>query len=106
MRLDPFFMIMGVAFIPTTVTLVILWLSARRRAEKAEAIVHELTVMPALRGEGVGHSTAQLGQAIDAIALEVERISEGQRFTTRLLSERREAGAAPSAPPPRVVTPH
>ncbi len=38
--------------------------------------------------------TAQLGhlsQAVDAIAVEVERISEGQRFTTRLLSEQRDA---------------
>ena len=34
---------------------------------------------------------AQLNQAVDAIALEVERISEGQRFTTRLLSEQRDA---------------
>jgi len=33
----------------------------------------------------------QLTQAVDAIALEVERISEGQRFTTRLLSEQRDA---------------
>lgn len=32
-----------------------------------------------------------LNQAVDAIALEVERISEGQRFTTRLLSEQRDA---------------
>lgn len=32
-----------------------------------------------------------LAQAVDAIALEVERISEGQRFTTRLLSEQRDA---------------
>jgi hypothetical protein len=32
----------------------------------------------------------QLNQAVDAIALEVERISEGQRFTTRLLSEQRD----------------
>ena len=31
-----------------------------------------------------------LNQAVDAIALEVERISEGQRFTARLLSEERE----------------
>jgi hypothetical protein len=30
----------------------------------------------------------RMEQAIDAIAIEVERISEGQRFTTRLLSER------------------
>jgi hypothetical protein len=35
----------------------------------------------------VSTQLAQLSQAVDAIALEVERISEGQRFTTRLLSE-------------------
>ncbi len=32
----------------------------------------------------------RIEHAIDAMAVEVERISEGQRFTTRLLSERRE----------------
>ena len=37
-------------------------------------------------------------QAIDAIAIEVERLSEGQRFTTRLLAEEgREAAQIPSA---------
>ena len=30
---------------------------------------------------------ARLEQAVDAIALEVERISEGQRYTTKMLSE-------------------
>jgi hypothetical protein len=35
-------------------------------------------------------------QAIDSIAVEVERISEGQRFTTRLLSERAGPPAAES----------
>jgi uncharacterized protein YicC (UPF0701 family) len=30
---------------------------------------------------------ARIEQAVDAIALEVERISEGQRFITKLLSE-------------------
>jgi hypothetical protein len=41
----------------------------------------------------------QLNQAVDAIALEVERISEGQRFTTRLLSEQQDSArqALPSA---------
>jgi hypothetical protein len=33
----------------------------------------------------------RMEQAIEAIALEVERISEGQRFTTKLLSERADA---------------
>ena len=31
---------------------------------------------------------ANLERAVDAIAVETERISEGQRFTTKLLSER------------------
>jgi hypothetical protein len=39
----------------------------------------------------VSAQLGQLSQAVDAIALEVERISEGQRFTTRLLSEQRDA---------------
>jgi hypothetical protein len=30
----------------------------------------------------------RIEQAVDAIAVEIERISEGQRFTTKLLSER------------------
>jgi hypothetical protein len=41
----------------------------------------------------------RIEQAVDAVALEVERISEGQRFTTRLLSERvGDAGAAKRTP--------
>src|SRR6476660_7527697 len=31
----------------------------------------------------------RIEQAVDAVAIEVERISEGQRFTTKLLSEGR-----------------
>ena len=36
---------------------------------------------------------SRLEQAVDAIALEVERISEGQRFTTKLLSEQAKQGS-------------
>jgi hypothetical protein len=32
---------------------------------------------------------ARIEQAIEAVAVEIERISEGQRFTTKLLSESR-----------------
>jgi hypothetical protein len=35
----------------------------------------------------------RMEQAVDAIAVEVERISEGQRFTTRLLAERAQPAA-------------
>ncbi|HEY2027234.1 MAG TPA: hypothetical protein VGG78_09500 [Gemmatimonadaceae bacterium] len=46
-------------------------------------------------------------QAVEAIAIEVERISEGQRFVTKLLSDR--ASSLPDAKPlpaRRVDTPH
>lgn len=39
---------------------------------------------------------AQLNQAVESIAIEVERISEGQRFTTKLLSEQHKLPAANS----------
>ena len=42
----------------------------------------------------VSSQLEHLNQAVDAIALEVERISEGQRFTTRLLTEQRETTAS------------
>jgi hypothetical protein len=48
------------------------------------------------QGQVPGELASQLdhlSQAVDAIALEVERISEGQRFTTRLISEQRDAAA-------------
>ncbi len=50
----------------------------------------------------------RLEQAVEAIALEVERISEGQRFTTKLLADRAVADRLPvaSSPEPRRVTPH
>jgi hypothetical protein len=59
----------------------------------------------------------RLEQAIDAIAIEVERISEAQRFTTTLLADRlvprgTERSTAPDAArnlppsPPRTTTPH
>ena len=48
---------------------------------------------PALPPE-VAARLERMEQAIDAVAVEVERIAEGQRFVTRLL-----AGRAPDAPP-------
>ena len=38
---------------------------------------------------------AKLDNAVDAMAVEVERISEGQRFVTKVLAER---GTAPALP--------
>jgi Na+/glutamate symporter len=51
----------------------------------------------------MGARLERIEQAIETVAIEVERISEGQRFTTRLLSEGKSAseahqGAAIAAP--------
>lgn len=43
---------------------------------------------PAGISADVGARLERMEQAIDSVAIEVERISEGQRFATRLLSER------------------
>ena len=42
----------------------------------------------------------RMEQAIDSIAIEVERISEGQRFTTKLLAERNTAEPSGLSRPP------
>ena len=48
------------------------------------------------RGDHSDDRLARIEQAVDAIAVEVERISEAQRFTTKLLAERNSANAAVS----------
>ena len=48
---------------------------------------------PALPGD-LTLRLERMEQAIDSIAIEVERISEGQRFTTKLLAERNNAGGS------------
>jgi transposase len=51
---------------------------------------------PRMPGEVSGR-LERMEHAIDAMAVEIERISEGQRFTTKLLSENRGARALSSA---------
>ncbi|HKN67300.1 MAG TPA: hypothetical protein VJW73_13550 [Gemmatimonadaceae bacterium] len=59
--------------------------------------------VPAL--EEISQRLGRMEQAIDATAVEVERISEAQRFTTKLLVER--GHQAPMEPGrARTVTPH
>jgi hypothetical protein len=76
----------------------VLWLSMRRRG-------------PASAMRLAPEETARLEQLqrnVDVIALEVERISEGQRYVTKLLSEKQPvlgAGGAPDIPARREVEP-
>lgn len=55
-------------------------------------------VRPALGDQATQQRLEALQQAVDTIAIEVERISEGQRFVTKIMSERSiGAGAAEPA---------
>ena len=58
-------------------------------AAKAEAESKQ----PKIPGE-VMNRLERMEQSLDAIAVEVERISEGQRFTTKLLSDVRDSASA------------
>lgn len=44
----------------------------------------------------IEHRLGRIEQAVDSIAVEVERLGEGQRFTTKLLTERASANAPPT----------
>ena len=56
--------------------LIKMWLQRSGRLSIPEADIKEIR-----------DRLGQLQQAADAIAIEVERLSEGQRFTTKLLAE-------------------
>lgn len=64
----------------------------------ARAIARKIERSPSVPAvpSDVAARLERMEQAIDSIAVEVERISEGQRFTTKLLAER--SGTAASAP--------
>ena len=46
------------------------------------------TVVGSAELNAINERLARMEQAIDAMAVETERISEGQRFTTKLLAEK------------------
>ena len=78
------------------------WLGARRVARRAiDEMLRERARLDEAR-------FVALSQSMEAIALEVERISEAQRFQSRLLERQAAAPAAVPAPrrEPGVVTPH
>ena len=97
---DPGKVIVALGFF-TSVTIIV-------RMIASAAVAHARRGDEAGRGLVVHEDRmARLEQAVDAIALEVERISEGQRFTTKLLADRA-ADRLPAAPDAqrRHVTPH
>jgi len=81
----------------TTVGFASLWVRARERAIRAESLL-EGARMGAARSDSSG-------LALDAIAEEVERIGEGQRFLTRVMSEQANRASLPTRAPGS-ITPH
>ena len=83
-------------FFATVIIIVIGRPMVKAIAAKAEAEANRPSVPPE-----VNTRLARMEQSIDAIAVEVERISEGQRFTTKLLAEVRDtpARSLPAARP-------
>lgn len=61
---------------------------AKAYARRLDREPREPSVPPELQSR-----LERMEQALDSIAIEVERISEGQRFTTKLLAERSKADA-------------
>jgi hypothetical protein len=96
---------LGLISTPVAFAFGVAWWNARRELEIRRELGHSGP------GRQVG-DTSRLEQAVDAMAIEIERITEGQRFVTRLLTERTAAERAPRERPalpasePRIITPH
>jgi hypothetical protein len=63
----------------------------------ARRLTRRASAPPALPQESADR-IARIENAVDTIALEVERISEGQRFVTRLMSDPHQLGAGAAEP--------
>ena len=97
--------IIGVIATPTAIILGISLHNARKELD----IRREMMRYPLDRTAGATDA-GRLEQAVDAIAVEVERITEGQRFMAKLLAERSSDRMPDRSVLPasehRVVTPH
>jgi hypothetical protein len=100
---DPEIIIVPAVFaIPAVVLLV-------RMSFKHKEKMATLTLPPATeRTVAIDDRLARLEQAVDAIAIEMERVGEGQRFLTKILADRTPAARIENAQAQRgpVITPH
>jgi hypothetical protein len=88
----------AVLFIVACVTTLRLWFRHRERMTELSA---------ARRTPDADDRLTRLEQAVDAIAIEMERVGEGQRFITKVLADRPpDAPREASSRSGRVITPH
>lgn len=88
--------IVGIVF--GTIMIMVLGTPIIRAIIRAVERRHAPSSTPAMPADVSGR-LERIEQAVDSIAIEVERISESQRYLTRLQTEQRALGAAPSEPP-------
>ena len=87
----------GTGLFAATIGFAALWIRARDRATRAESL---------LEGIRMSGRSDSMSPALDAIAEEVERIGEGQRFITRIMSENAGRVEATRSRGPGSITPH
>jgi hypothetical protein len=98
---DPGKVIVAVSFFGTLVVIVRMLVNAPWPQFGGSRTTHDVVVD--------NDRMTRLEQAVESIALEVERISEGQRFTTKLLAERAQSEPMRSVSPSEPIrrsTPH
>lgn len=91
----------SVVLMATTVIFATLWLRTRERVLRSS--------LERVRRPEPSAEVRHLMNAVDAMAIEVERISEGQRFTTQILADRVLSDTPQqkrSSATGRVITPH
>jgi hypothetical protein len=97
------FFVASSALFASNVIFLTLWIRARERALRA-AMQQPASAQSREPGSA---DLEHIVNAVDAIAIEVERISEAQRFTAQVLVERAEGSAGHAKRvPERVITPH
>ena len=85
-------------FAASTFGFAVAWIRARERAIRAE----QSAVQPPTGDARFD----RLEHAVEAMAVEIERMAEGQRFVSKVLTERVGHERDVVARPERVVTPH
>ena len=88
---------MGIAFVDVAVLTIVLTALGMIGFPLARAFARRIEAgrgAPALPSD-VSERLDRIERAVETVALEVERISEGQRFVTKLMAERAEPGKLP-----------
>jgi hypothetical protein len=93
-----FLLVVTPGLLATTVLFAVLWIRARERALRSQ--------FDRRSPDALNEDLTHVVHAVDAIAIEVERISEAQRFTALTLAERADAKSGAKRIGERVITPH